>query len=84
MRKIIHHLRNQSEAVRTHVLHLCLIVAGVILVFLWVVSLGATFTASPPNEIKLSDNLQPFSAFKDNLVEGYKSMSATVNTGVAQ
>jgi hypothetical protein len=74
MRKIIHHLRRQPEHVRRHVLHISTIIAGVILILLWVYSLGANFN-NPDIEAKMSNDLEPLSALKDNIVGGYQSLS---------
>ncbi|KKQ07427.1 MAG: hypothetical protein US18_C0017G0022 [Parcubacteria group bacterium GW2011_GWB1_36_5] len=74
MKKIIHHLRNQSEEVRRHILHTLTIALGIILVLLWVYSLGTNLT-SPETQTKIDNDLRPFSALKDNLIGGYKSIS---------
>jgi len=39
MKKIIHKIRQQPEEVRRHILHILTIVAGIILISLWVYSL---------------------------------------------
>ena len=75
MRKIIHHLRRQPEDVRTHVLHLSTAVCGVILVLLWVYSLGTGLTSSDTGAQFSKEVAEPFSALKANLVDGYKSIS---------
>ncbi|MEK7140770.1 MAG: hypothetical protein AAB815_03220 [Patescibacteria group bacterium] len=74
MRKIIHHLRKQPEDVRTHILHIFTAISGVVLIFLWVYSLGANFS-NPETQTEINNDLKPFSALKDNLVGGYKSIS---------
>ena len=74
MKKIIHYIRNQSEEVRRHVLHILTIAFAVILLFLWIYSLGTNLT-NPDTQIKASNDLKPFSTLKDNLVGGYKSLS---------
>lgn len=74
MKKIIHHIRRQPEAVRRHILHVLTIIAGVILLFFWVFSLGTTFSDEDA-QVKASNDLKPFGALKDNLVGGYKSIS---------
>ncbi|OGI76200.1 hypothetical protein A3C67_03220 [Candidatus Nomurabacteria bacterium RIFCSPHIGHO2_02_FULL_42_19] len=73
MRKIIHRLRRQPEHIRTYVLHALTIVAGVILFSLWVYSLGTDLTAKD-TQAELKNDLQPFSALKDNLIGGYNSI----------
>ncbi|HTE48835.1 MAG TPA: hypothetical protein VK675_02945 [Candidatus Paceibacterota bacterium] len=74
MKKIIHHLRRQSEETRTHLLHVLTVVAGIFLALLWIYSLGANFT-NPDTQAKLGNDLKPLSALKDNLVRGYNSFS---------
>ena len=74
MKKIIHHMRSQSEETRRHILHVSTMVAAIVLVLLWIYSLGTNFT-NPDNEAKLSDDLKPFSALKSNIIGGYQSLS---------
>jgi uncharacterized membrane protein len=74
MKKIIHHLRRQPEEIRRHILHIFIIGAAVILLFFWVYSLG-TSLANPDTQTQMSNDLKPFSALKDNMVNGYKSIS---------
>ena len=74
MRKIIHHLRSQSEEVRKHILHVITAVLAVVLLFLWIYSLGKNLT-NPDTQAKINNDLKPFSALKDGLVGGYKSMT---------
>lgn len=74
MKKIIHHMRNQPEAVRRHILHVLTIVFAIILLLLWIYSLGTNLT-DPDTQAKINNNLKPFSALKDNLIGGYKSIS---------
>lgn len=74
MKKIIHHIRNQSEEVRRHILHVSMVVFGVILLFLWIYSLGTNLTNSD-TQAKINNDLKPFSALKANLIDGYKSIS---------
>jgi hypothetical protein len=70
MEKIIQHIRKQPEEVRRHILHVLTVVFAVILVFLWIYSLGTTLTSSD-TQAKINQDLKPFSALKDNLVGGY-------------
>ncbi|MEO5635377.1 MAG: hypothetical protein ABIS26_02400 [Candidatus Paceibacterota bacterium] len=79
MKKLIHHLRRKPEHVRRHILHVSTMVAGGILALLWVISLGTTLS-SPETKIKVSNDLQPFSALKDNFVGGYQSISEPAPT----
>ncbi len=74
MKKIIHHIRRQPEKVRRHILHALTVVSAVILFFLWVYSLGTSLVSSD-TQIKVNNDLKPFSALKDNLIGGYKSIS---------
>ncbi|MFA6076495.1 MAG: hypothetical protein WC735_00260 [Candidatus Paceibacterota bacterium] len=74
MKRIIHHIRRQPEKVRIHILHVSTVVCAIILLFLWVYSLG-TSLASPDTQVKVSNDLKPFSALRDNLIGGYKSIS---------
>lgn len=74
MKKIIHHLRGQSEEVRRHILHVSTAVFGVILLILWIYSLGVSLTSSDA-QTKVKNDLKPFSALKANLIDGYKSIS---------
>lgn len=74
MQKIIHHLRSQSEQVRRHILHILTVIFGVILLFLWVYSLGINLS-NPDTQTKIDNDLKPFSALKANLIGGYQSMT---------
>jgi hypothetical protein len=74
MRKIIHRLRGQPEEVRRHVLHILIFAVAVIMIILWVFSLGKSL-ANPDTQVKMKQDLQPFSVLKDNIVDGYKSTS---------
>jgi len=74
MKKIIHHIRRQPEDVRRHILHVLTIIAAIILLLLWVYSLG-TNLSNPDMQAKANNDLKPFSALKNNIVSGYKSIS---------
>ncbi|OGI93835.1 hypothetical protein A3A03_01670 [Candidatus Nomurabacteria bacterium RIFCSPLOWO2_01_FULL_40_18] len=74
MKKIIYNLRRQPEAVRRHILHVSTIVAGVILVLLWIYSLG-TGLANPDTQTKINNDLKPLNALKANLIGGYQSIT---------
>ncbi len=74
MRRIIHHIRKQPEKVKRHILHVSTAVFGVILFLLWVFSLGRNFT-SPEAKQEASESLQPLSALRANLVDGYYSLT---------
>jgi len=66
MEKIIHRIRKQPEEVRRHILHVLTLIAAVILILLWIYSLGTTLS-NPENQAKMNQDLQPFSVLKDNL-----------------
>jgi hypothetical protein len=72
MKKIIHNLRKKPEAVRRHILHVLIVVCAFILVLLWIYSLGNNLE-NPDTEARMSQELKPFSALKNNLVNGYQS-----------
>jgi len=74
MRKIIHHLRKQPEETRRHILHILMIIAIAVMFILWIYSLGKNL-ANPDTQIKIKQDLQPFSVLKENIVDGYKSTS---------
>lgn len=74
MRKIIHHLRRQPEELRRHILHILTICFGIVLLSLWVYSLGTNFS-NPETQAKIEDDLSPLSALKGNLLGGYQSIS---------
>ena len=76
MKKIIHHIRNQSEEARRHILHILTVIAAVILLLIWLYSLGTNLN-NPDTQARINNDLEPFSALKNNLVGGYKSL----NTG---
>ncbi|PIP69150.1 hypothetical protein CO033_01150 [Candidatus Nomurabacteria bacterium CG_4_9_14_0_2_um_filter_32_10] len=79
MKKIIHNLRRQPEEVRRHVLHILIFVVAIIMVILWVFSLGKSLS-NPDTKVKIKQDLEPFSVLKDNLVDGYKSTSDVIST----
>lgn len=74
MKKIIHHLRRQPEHIRRHILHATTLVVGIILIFFWMFSLGNNLS-NPDTKIKISNDLKPLNALKDNLIGGYKSIT---------
>lgn len=79
MKKLIHHLRRQPEEVRRHVLHILIFVVAIIMIILWIFSLGKSLT-NPDTQVKIKQDLEPFSVLKDNIVNGYKSTSDTTPT----
>ncbi|MDR3519569.1 MAG: hypothetical protein P4L63_01620 [Candidatus Pacebacteria bacterium] len=74
MKNIIHNIRKQPEEIRRHILHLITVVFAIILVFLWVYSLGANLSSSE-TQAGISQDLKPFSTLKDNMVSGYSDIS---------
>ena len=66
MKKIIHHIRRQPETVKRHILHVTVLIAGVLLFFVWVYSLCQNFndTAQKSN---IKEELAPLSVLKNNL-----------------
>lgn len=74
MKKIIHHLRGQSEKTKRKVLHGSTIFFAVIMILLWIYSLGVRFS-DEKIEAKIKEDLTPFSTLKDNMISGYKSIS---------
>ena len=79
MKKLIHHLRRQPEDVRRHVLHILIFAVAIIMIILWVFSLGKSLS-NPDTQVKIKQDLEPFSVLKDNIIDGYKSTSDTVST----
>jgi len=74
MKEIIHNIRKQPEKVRMHILHISTMVFAVILILLWVYSLGTNLTNSN-TQAGINQDLKPFSALKDNIVGGYNSLA---------
>ncbi|MFH1201177.1 MAG: hypothetical protein V1484_02560 [bacterium] len=74
MKKLIHHIRQQPEETRRHILHILVLCFAFILFFLWIYSLGTTLT-NTDNQEKIIQGLKPFSALKDNIVSGYTSIT---------
>ena len=75
--KIIHHIkkiRQQPEHIRRHILHVLIVICGVILVLLWIYSLGTTLTNSD-TQTKIGQDMKPFTALKDNMVGGYQNIT---------
>ncbi len=66
MKKVIRHLRKQSEETRRHILHLLTVIFAILLLTLWVYSLG-TNLSDENTEAKIEQSIKPFSALKDNL-----------------
>lgn len=73
MKKLIHHLRTQNEEVRRHVLHISILIIGILMITLWVYSLGSKLT-DPNTKEKIKQDLTPFTVLKDNIVESSKNI----------
>jgi hypothetical protein len=82
MKKIIHHIRKQPEHVKRHILHVATMTFAVVLVLLWIYSLG-TNLADSDMRVKIKEDLKPFSALKDNMIGGYNSITEP-NLGVPE
>jgi Na+/melibiose symporter-like transporter len=76
MKEFIQNLRNQPEQKRRHILHVATIVAAIILVLLWIISLKSNLT-NPDTQAKINNDLKPFSALKANIIGGYQSMTGS-------
>ncbi len=74
MRQMIQNLRSKPERVRRQILHVLTIGFGIILVFLWIYSLGTNLN-NPDTQAKAENDLEPFSALKANVIDGYQSLS---------
>ena len=83
MKKIIHHIRKQTEEVKRHILHVTIMACGVVLILLWVFTLGTTLT-SPDTQAKMSQDLKPLSALKDNMISGYNSIILTPDSNAQE
>jgi hypothetical protein len=69
MKKIIYHLRRQPEEVRRHVLHIIIFILAIVMITLWIFSLSKNLS-DKDTQIKMKQDLQPFSELKDNIVNG--------------
>jgi hypothetical protein len=74
MRKIIHNLRRQPDETKRHILHVFTFCSAIILILLWIYSLGTTLT-SPSVQTKINKDMAPFSVLKANLIGGYNSIT---------
>lgn len=84
MKKIIHHVhrhvhrvRSHPEHVRRRILHATAIISGILLLLLWVLSLGRNFT-DRDTRTHMKRDIEPLSALKDNFVGGYQSIITSV------
>ena len=83
MKKVIHRLRQKSEKERRQILYFIIIVLAFFLILLWTFTLGRTIT-SREAKIKVQQDLQPFSAFKASLVDGYNSIGGNTSSNTNQ
>lgn len=72
MKKIIHDLRQKPEEVRRRVLHVATGVCALVLISLWIYSLGVRMSGEP--EVETAAGPSPISALKANFIDGYKSI----------
>lgn len=70
MKKIIYNLRNKPEHVRVQILHISTIAGAIILILLWILTLGNKFK-NTDKHISVEKELAPLSVIKDNF-NGYK------------
>ena len=75
MKKIIHHIRKQPEHIKRHILRVTILACAVVLFLFWIYSLGTTLTNTDA-QVKMSQDLKPFSVLKDNIKEQYNNISA--------
>lgn len=76
MEKIHHHLRKirkQPEHIKRHILHAVTIILGIILILLWVYTLGNNIS-DEDKKIKTVNDLKPLSVLKENVVDGYNDL----------
>ncbi len=66
MKKILHHIRRQSEETRKTILHFLTVFFAFVLISLWIFSLGSNLK-SEETQIKIQESAKPFSALKDNI-----------------
>jgi hypothetical protein len=83
MKKLIHKLRRQPEEVRRQIVYLVTFAGAVILVLLWIMSLGKTLGGQEAS-VSTSQSLQPLSVLKDNLVGGLNSISTPSTDATSQ
>lgn len=67
IKKFIIHLRKQPEEVRRHVLHIVIFIMAIIMIGLWILSLGKNLT-DPDTQKRMKQDLEPFSELKDSII----------------
>lgn len=73
MKKIIHHLRKQPETVRRHILHIVVMAFAIILLFLWVYSLGVKLN-DENTQYEIKESLKPFQDLGDDIGNDINSL----------
>jgi len=68
MKKAINYLRRQPEETRRHILHGVTLALGVILILLWIYSLG-TNLADEDTQTRIKEDVKPFSVLKGSIPE---------------
>ena len=72
MKKVIYNLRNQPEKIRRRILHISTVAFAIILILLWIYSLGTSLT-NPDTATKVNNDLKPLNTLKANIISGYQS-----------
>ena len=67
MKKVINHLRNRPEAERRHILHILTLGCAILLIIIWIYSLGTTI-ASTETKVQIKKDFEPFTMLKDSIV----------------
>lgn len=66
MKNFIYNIRRQPEEIKRQILHVLVAVAGVILLSVWVYSLGGNLSDTVSEE-NIKKNVEPLSVLKNNL-----------------
>ncbi len=83
MKKIVENLKGQSVEHRKNVMHLITFFCAIVLIILWVFSLGKNLSNEDTKE-NIKNDLQPINALKDNIVGGYKNVNVLDNANNLQ
>ena len=59
MRKTIHRLRGLPEEERRHILHIFTFAGAIILIIIWIYTLGTSITSND-TKVKIKQDLKPF------------------------
>ena len=70
MKKMIQNLRRQSEDTRSHILHIVMFFAILLLIGLWILSLGKDIT-DPNTKKKIAEDIDAFTPLTENIVNSY-------------